>query len=199
MHRRQRERPPGAVAGVDRKAQVRAREPQIAAHVAAVGRLRVVALDPTAAREVEILARDHLAQRADLVARQCLLAAHQLEAVFVRRIVAAGDLHAALEVAVKHPEVEQRRGTDALVDHVHPRLQQALEQRRVQPVRAQPAVAPERHRALALSREEAAEGASEVPRQLVVEIALGLAADVVLSKDKRIHVGSIGGGRSGPR
>ena len=78
---------------------------------------------PSAGHEVALL--DELAQLLDLGAVDGRLAAQDLEAVVLGRVVAAGDQHAAVGVEVEHREVEHRRGHDADVDDVDARRQQA--------------------------------------------------------------------------
>src|SRR5437667_11310621 len=67
---------------------------------------------------LELAGLDAPAQVLDLPAVQRLLAEAELEAVVVRRVVAAGHLDAAVQVPVEEREVHERRGADADVEHL---------------------------------------------------------------------------------
>src|SRR5690606_15217997 len=89
-----------------------------------------VALDDRAGRlgGEQAAAGDAVVQVGDGIARQRLAADHDLEAVVVRRVVAAGDGDAAAGVQVVGSEVHHRRRHHADVDDVAARLAQAFDQ-----------------------------------------------------------------------
>ena len=67
------------------------------------------------------LARLYEAQQVgDLVGGEGIAADHHLQTVVIRRVVAAGDHHAAAGIEVVGREIHHRRGHDPDVDHVHP-------------------------------------------------------------------------------
>src|SRR5205823_2182515 len=98
---------------------------------------------------------------------------------------------AAVGVEVKDAEVEQRRGDDADVDEVDPRRHQPLAQRLVQPRRRDAAVAAERDLLAARAPQVGADRLAEIVGETVVEIVVGVAANVVLTKDASVHRNSL--------
>src|SRR5262249_13554206 len=140
---------------------------------------------PGAADEVARLVA--AANRLDLLAVDGGPAAHDLEAVVGRRVVAAGDLDAAVEIEAERRVVEDGGRHHADVGDLGAGGDQALEERVVEARRRQPAVAAAGGAALALGGEMGADGAAEIPRVLVGEVAIGDPTEVVLAEDPRVH------------
>jgi hypothetical protein len=89
-------------------------------------------------------------------------------------------------------EVEQRRRSDADLDHVRPRLAQAAHERREQPRRRQPAVAADRDTKglrprLGALDQHGPECATDRVHDVVGQVAIGDAPDVVLAEDMPGH------------
>ena len=142
---------------------------------------------PAGRRRAERPLLDPLAQLLDLGAVDGALAADDLEAVVLRRIVAGGDHHAAVGAQVKDREVEPRRMDHADVDDVDPGRQQLALEGGMDARRRDPAVPPQRDAAGARVGEVGAGRAAEVGHEVVGEVALGDATDVVLAKDSGVH------------
>ncbi len=183
---RGRDRTGRAVARVDDDAD----RPRELAHVLD-DEVLVLAQDrPLLVRALGVAERARLetaTQILDLVAVHRLAAQAELEAVVVGRVVAAGDLDAAVEVPVEDREVDERRRHHAELDDAEPGRAKAVDQGGGVGVRGEPAVAPDAHAGRAVLERERPIGAPELPRELGVEIPLGDTADVVLAEDRRIQ------------
>ena len=182
--RRDRARRP--VAGVDHDVD-RARE---AAHppgdVVLVDGHDGAALDRPAAR-LQLAGLEAPAQVLDLLAVEGLLAEAELEAVVVRRVVAAGHLDAAVQVPMEEREVHERCGADADVEHLEAGRRDARGHRGRVAIGGEATVAAYRHHAPAGLGGEGAEGVAQAAREVGVEVPLGDAADVVFAEDGGIQ------------
>ncbi len=205
LHARERERAAGAVAGVDHELHVRAGELD-------AGRdhldVLVLHVDPREAAgrgggDVALLL-DERAQGLDVGAEEARLAAHHLEAVLVARVVAAGDHDAAVDVQAEDRGVEHGRGADPDLDHVHPALDEAVDEGGKEPVARQATVPSDRDAEL-LARLARPEDRAEAPaygaRHLVGEVAVGDAPDVVLAETlgRDLHGRAMWRGQPPPR
>ncbi len=130
-----------------------------------------------------VMLDDALVQRGDRLAVDRFAGQHHLEAVIVRRIVAAGDHDAGRCVQHVGAEVDHRRGHYAQVDHVHAGCLQALRQRCGQFRAGQTAVTSYHHLLFALSQCGLAEGLADLPGHARVQGLADNAADVVGFED----------------
>ena len=94
------------------------------------------------AAALETVARDALVKVLDGAFGQGLPAHHDLEAVVVRRIVAAGHRHAATGIESVRRVIDDRRGHGAKIDHVDAGFAQSIGQRPRQLRAGKPAVTP---------------------------------------------------------
>ena len=137
-------------------------------------------------------ARAHLdrAQRGDRRRRTASsLPDHDLEAVVLGRVVAAGDHHAAVErrggtPRSRAPASAPRRCRSRRRGRGRPSVQRGVQPRRRQPAVAADRDAAARRRGRARARGRARGRGRD---QRVVEVAVGDAADVVLAEDARVH------------
>ena len=129
--------------------------------------------------------RDALAHLLDLGAEQRQLAAGHLEAVELRRIVAARDLETAIQPAGGHGVVERGRRHDSCALDLEPGGDDPALHRALEPRAAGAHVAAQRDAPPALLRDQRPEGAPHRGGCLVCELALVEPADVVLAKDVR--------------
>src|SRR5262249_22628481 len=141
-------------------------EREVRARVLDVGPDRVALADSRGAAG-ELAGGVAAADRLDLVAVDRRPAAHDLEAVVGRRVVAAGDLDGTVEIEAERREVEDGRRHDADVGDLGAGGDETVEERVVETRRRQPAVAAEGEPALPLGGEMAGDGAAEVARVLV--------------------------------
>src|SRR6185503_15195617 len=123
----------------------------------------------------------------DLVAVQRFASEAELEAVVVGRIVAAGDLDAAVEVPMEDREVDEGCGHDAELDDPEPGRAETVDQGGRICIRGEPAVASDAHAPRVALEGQRAEGPAERAGELRVEIPLGDATDVVFAKDRRVQ------------
>ena len=130
----------------------------------------------------------------DLGAVDGAAAAHDLEAVVLGRVVAGGDHHAAVGLQVKHREIEHRRGTTPTSMTSSPDASSPAFTCGVDARRRDPAVAAERDATGAALRQVIADGAAERAGEVVGEVAVGDAADVVLTKDASFMAAASGHG-----
>ena len=132
-----------------------------------------------------------LRQRLDVGAEERPPAQHHLDPVVVRRIVRAGDHHAAVARALVNGEVEHRGGTQADAEHVGAGVREALDQAILQARRAQPAIAPDADQRRPIGGRPAPRDGGEAPADgNHVGRAQRLAddpPDVVRAEDRRIE------------
>jgi hypothetical protein len=95
---------------------------------------------------------DQPVQLLDFIAVERGLADAELEPVVLGWVVRARDLDAARHRQVVQAPVEQRRGDDADVEHVQPRLGERAHERFAQHAAARPIVAPNGHRSMDVVR-----------------------------------------------
>ena len=152
-----------------------------------------------AARAVRILrAFDTFPQRANGIAEEGAKSAHQLEAVVLGGVVASGDHHGAVGEEVMRREVQERRRSYADVDDIGARGHQPLRQSREEPWARQAAVAGDGDRNRLTGRGAGAEsnvrreGTTDREDELIGEVHVGYAADVVFAKHVRRHRHGVG-------
>src|SRR4051812_39672043 len=110
-----------------------------------------------------------------------------LEAVVFGRIVAARDHDCSGCLQVLGRVVEQRRRHGADIGDVASGGEQALEERVMQAIRTEPAVAAEIDVAAAVFLKERTEAAPEFHNVGTLQVYVGNAANVVLAEDVRIE------------
>ena len=111
----------------------------------------------------------------------------QLEPVVLDRVVASGHHDAAVRLEVEDREVEPRRRNLPHVEHVRARVAESLDQRRLDPRRGKPDVAPHRERLLPALAHELGERGADRTHDVVRQISIGQATDIVLAEDLRIR------------
>ncbi len=92
-------------------------------------------------------------------------------------------------------EIQHRGWHHADIDHVAATTSYAGDERFAQPRRREPAVAPDRNHGTLVgagATHEGGEGAAEILNKLIGEVAVGLAANVIFSKNSGVHGCSIG-------
>ena len=148
----------------------------------------------------EVFVDDALMQREDLLAVNGRAAQDHLEAVVVRRIVAARHDDARIDAALaavelqRHAgrEVADRRRHHADVDHVDAGRTQTVRQRLDQLGTRQAAVTRDHHGVAALRPHFAAEGAADRTRCVSVERLADYTANVIRLENRfGDHVGSL--------
>src|SRR5262249_55504907 len=127
-------------------------------------------------------------QRLDVVAVQRLRSEAELEAVVVRRVVAAGHLHPTAQLPMEDGEVEQRRRAHPDVDHVDAGGADAVAERGGVGLGGQPAVAAHGDQLGAPLRRQRTERLAQSVGEPCVEVALRHPADVILAEDAGIQL-----------
>ena len=140
-----------------------------------------------AAARLQAAFADALAQVLDRVAGQGLATDHDLEAVVVGRIVAAGHRHAAAGAQVVGGEIHHRSGHHAHVDHVAAGLAQALDQAAGQLRAGQAAIAADHDVGQALVGHHVAHRLADPGGDLRGQFTADHAADVIGAEDARLQ------------
>ncbi len=121
-----------------------------------------IALLIAAGALAEAALADAFAQRREPGTTQSVTAQHELEAIEIGGMVAAGDHHPGVRIVIMvGGEIEHRRGHQAQVDHIAAAGPQALGHRLGQRRRRQPAVTAQQHPLCALRPRLGAEGAPD--------------------------------------
>ncbi len=148
-----------------------------------------------AVRLAEILVVDAQLERLDGVAGQGGAVDHDLEAVVVRRVVAAGDHHPGIDPrVVPGGEIQHRRGHHAQVHHRAAAGLHAFRQGVQQGRAGQAAVTGQRQGVAALAAHFRTDGAADQARRLQGQGVIKDAADVVGAEQ---GVGKLGSGKVG--
>src|SRR5437667_9986235 len=125
---------------------------------------------------------------ADLLTEDRALSQTNLEPVVVRRIMAAGYHHSAVDVFGKQSEVERGRGHHSNIENVAPGFGQAFNHQVAKPGRAFSRITPEARSRSAVRSEKSANRASQIENGFVREIPINNSPDVVLAKDVLVHI-----------
>src|SRR5262249_57909539 len=99
------------------------------------------------------------------------------------RMVAAGDVGAAVELPVRGGEVENRRGHGADVDDVDSRRARALDETHLEPGRRLAIVLTDGDGAPALSADQRAVGAADETEDLGIDVGADAPTDVIGAED----------------
>src|SRR5690349_16933373 len=118
----------------------------------------------------------------DLAAEDRAFAEADLKAVFIRRIVAAGDHHAGINALRKERVVEHGRRHHADIHDIKPGLVEAAHEQIAEERRAFARIAPEADAPRAVAVKESADGAPQIIDAFIRQVAAHYAANVVLTK-----------------
>src|SRR5262247_24428 len=105
--------------------------------------------------------------------------------------MAGGDLHAAVEVEMKKREIKYRRWTNPDVIHLKAGGNESGDHGFRVTVRCGAAVASDRNPGAAPRAHERAVHLSQQTGEIRVEVHFGQAADIILTKDRRVHPASL--------
>jgi len=173
-----------AVAGVDDHPNA-PREMELRGDLIHVGLRDVRAFDAARTGE-EVAPLDQAPDLLYLFAMNGGSPAHDLEAVVLRWIVAAGDHDAGVRLQVKDGIVKQRRGRHADIADLAAAGLQAAHQGVAQALGAEAAIAAQIDPAARMPPQISTGGAAEHLDIDVAQFRVGDAADIVLAKDSRI-------------
>ncbi|MNU96668.1 hypothetical protein D3C71_867130 [compost metagenome] len=137
---------------------------------------------------VQLAVADALEQFGDGIARERFAAHHDLEAVVVRRVVAAGNGHAAARAQVVAGEVHHRGRRQADVDDIAAGAAQAFDQPGAEFRAGQTTIAAHHDLAQPLHLQHRADGLADQRSHLRGELAADHAADIVGAENIGRHV-----------
>ena len=152
-----------------------------------------------AIRLLEVARFDQLAQLLNHLAVERGVPGAHLEAVVLRRVVAAGDHRQPVDRQGVRRVVDARRGDDADVDDVDPGRGRATDEQVVVFRRADPGIAADHDRVAALALDHRRQALPQHLDDVVGEVFVDNTTHVVLAKNLRIHGPGIYHGGTGPR
>ncbi len=146
------------------------------------------ALAQAAVAALVVPALDRPEERLDLVLGERRRArVDHLHAVVFDGIVAAGDIGAAVELPVRRGEVEDGRGGRADVDHVDTGRAHTLDKAGLEIVRRQAIVPTDRDAAAAVAMNQGRVGASDLAKDVGVDVAADEPAHIVGAEHVRVQ------------
>ncbi len=129
----------------------------------------------------------NVAQTIQLTAIEAPSLTDDLEAVVTRGIVAASDLHTAIDGKRHRGVIQHRRGNHPQVNDRHPARQQSRKKRGMNPRRVQTTVSPDHQRHPATVLNQRSNALSDGLHHIVGQVAVGDPSDVVLAEHQRVH------------